>query len=210
MKIAVIGTGNMGGALARALFSAKKEVVIGARDPANAAALAAEIGSQVEGGGIAAALKVADIAIVALPYDAAIAVLKSAGDLAGKIVVDISNPITADYKDLVLGHTTSAAEQLQAAAPTAKVVKAFNTVFAPLIPAEARQKQTVQVFVAGDDADATARIRELAQALAFEPQDAGPLSNSRFLEPIGEMNIHFGFFLGKGPTVAPAWVSVSN
>ncbi len=210
MKIAVIGTGNMGSALSHALAAAKFDVVVGHRDPAKAAALAAEIGSQAEGGGIAAALKVADVAIFALPYDATIAVLKNAEDLADKIVVDISNPISADYKELVVGHTTSAAEEIQAAAPKAKVVKAFNTIFANLIAADARQGKALQVFVAGNDADATARVREIAQALAFEPQDAGPLSNSRFLEPIGEMNIHFGFFLGKGPSVAPAWVSVAG
>jgi len=66
----------------------------------------------------------------------------------------------------------------------------------------------LQVFVAGDNADATAKVCALAEKLSFEAVNAGPLSNSRFLEPIGEMNIHFGFFLGMGPTVAPTWVRI--
>ncbi|MFC3058453.1 NADPH-dependent F420 reductase [Paenirhodobacter populi] len=210
MKIAVIGTGNMGSGFARALVAAGKEVIIGHRDPAKAAALAADIGSNVEGGGIPVALKVSDIAIFALPYDATIAHLKEAGDLTGKILVDISNPIAPDYKDLVLGLTTSAAEEIQKAAPTATVVKAFNTIFAGLLAQEARPGKTLQVFVAGDEPSATGKVRDLAAALGFAPTDAGPLTNSRFLEPIGEMNIQFGYFLGRGTGIAPAWVSVAD
>ncbi|MBB3398787.1 NADPH-dependent F420 reductase [Rhizobium sp. BK060] len=206
MKVAVVGTGNMGAAFAKALDAAGIEIIIGHRDFGKAAALAAKIGSGVESGGVSTAIKVADISILALPYPSILEVLQAAGALDGKIIVDISNPITADYKDLLLGHTSSAAEQIQSAAPTARVVKAFNTIFANLIPRQGRNEKLVQVFVAGNDADATARVRGLAEKLAFEAIDAGPLTNSRFLEPIGEMNIHFGFFLGWGPTAAPAWV----
>ena len=128
--------------------------------------------------------------------------------MAGKVLVDISNPISADYKTLVIGHTTSAAEEIQALAPEAIVVKAFNTIFAQLLPAEARQGKTLQVFVASDDEAAKGQVSGLAQSVGFEAVNAGSLSNSRFIEPIGEMNIHFGYFLGKGPVVAPAWVQV--
>jgi NADPH-dependent F420 reductase len=208
MRVAIIGTGNMGSGFARAFASKGVDLVIGHRDPAKAAALAAEIDPDVEGGGIAAAVKLADIILLALPYQAVAPVLGEAGDLGGKILVDISNPITADYKELLLGHTTSAAEEIQKGAAGARVVKAFNTIFAGLISPDARPGKTLQTFVAGDDADATAKVRALAEKLSFEAVDAGPLSNSRFLEPIGEMNIHFGFFLGMGPTVSPAWVRV--
>lgn len=205
MKIAVLGTGNIGAAYARALAQAQYEVVIGDRDPGKAAALAQEIGARAEGGGIAAAVRLADLVILALPYPAVAGVLAAAGDLAGKVLVDVSNPISADFKDLVVGVTTSAAEQTQAAAPTARVVKAFNTIFAGLVPQQAREGRRLQVFVAGDDAGATAQVRALAQALGFVALDAGPLHNSRFLEPLGMMNIQFGFFLGAGPTTAPSW-----
>lgn len=208
MKIAVIGTGKMGAGFARAFTSSGVDVVIGHRDPAKAASLAAELGATVEGGGTAAAVKLADIVLLALPYESVASVLGEVGDLTDKILIDISNPITADYKELLLGHTTSAAEEIQKAAPGAHVVKAFNTIFAGLVSPEVRAGKTLQVFVAGDDADATAKVRELAEKLSFEAVNAGPLSNSRFLEPIGEMNIHFGFFLGMGPTVAPTWVRI--
>jgi NADPH-dependent F420 reductase len=208
MNVAIIGTGNMGTGLASVLASANHEVAIGARDPAKAVALAEKIGHKAVGVGIAAAVKRADIVILALPYGAVGDALQAAGDLSGKVLIDITNPITADFRALEIGHTTSAAEEIQKCAPNAVVVKAFNTIFAPLLPREARTGKTLQVFVASDDAAAKARVSTLAQAIGFEPVDAGPLSNSRFLEPIGEMNIHFGFFLGKGPVVAPAWVQV--
>ncbi|MDR3376181.1 MAG: NADPH-dependent F420 reductase [Ancalomicrobiaceae bacterium] len=208
MKVAVIGTGNMGAGFARLLSEAKHEVAIGARDPGKAAVLAADIGSSVEGGGVAAAVKLADIVILALPFGAAGEAITAAGDLSGKIVVDISNPITPDFKGLAIGHTTSAAEEVQKLAPGAIVVKAFNTIFAQLLAREARKAQTLQVFVAADDAGAKAKVSDLATSIGFEAVDAGPLSNARFLEPIGEMNIHFGYFLGRGPTTAPAWVRV--
>lgn len=205
MKIAVIGTGNIGAAYARTLAEAKYEVIVGDRDPGKAAALAREIGVKAEGGGIAAAFKLADLVILAVPYQATTGVLAEAGDLVGKVLVDVSNPIGEDFKDLVVGLTTSAAEETQAAAPGAHVVKAFNTIFAGLVPTQAREGRKLQVFVAGDEPSATAKVREVAQTLGFVVVDAGPLRNSRFLEPVGMMNIQFGFFLGAGPSTAPSW-----
>ncbi|QEY14041.1 NADPH-dependent F420 reductase [Cellvibrio sp. KY-YJ-3] len=208
MKVAIIGTGNMATGLAQSLSEAKIELVIGSRDPAKAAALAAKTGASVEGGGIAAAVKLAEVIIIALPFGAVAEVLQQAGDLSNKILVDISNPISADYKSLVIGHTTSAAEEIQALAPNANVVKAFNTIFAPLLPQSARLNKTVQVFIASDDENAKTKVTQLTTAIGFKAVDAGPLRNSRFIEPIGEMNIHFGFFLGKGTAIAPAWVTL--
>ncbi|WP_267904852.1 MULTISPECIES: NADPH-dependent F420 reductase [Rhizobium] len=208
MKIAVIGTGNMGAGLARLLTQAGSDVVIGHRDPAKAAAFAAELGAGVEAGGVAAAIKLADIVILALPYSVIAETLKEAGNLKGKVLIDISNPVTADFSGLVVGHSSSAAEEIQALAPEATVVKAFNTIFAPLLPAEGRNGKVLQVLIAGDDEKAKRAVSSLVKSIGFEPVDAGPLRNARFIEPIGEMNIHFGFFLGKGPTVAPAWVQL--
>ena len=204
MKIAVIGTGNMGSALARSIALAHDQLFIGARDPSKAATLARSIGPEVESGDIRAAVKAADMILLALPYAAGLEVVQSE-NVAQKILVDVSNPITADYTDLVIGHSTSAAEELQARAPTARVVKAFNTIFSALLPQEARKDTVLQVFVAGSDVEARQAVEHLVKAMGFEPIDAGPLSNSRFLEPMGEMNIHFGFFLGWGPVAAPVW-----
>ncbi len=208
MTTAIIGTGNMGAGLARALVASGEAVALGARDPAKATALAAELGALADGGGIAAAVALADVVVFALPYGAHAETLKLAGNLQGKVIIDISNPVTADFQGLAIGHTTSAAEELQALVPGAKVVKAFNTIFAGLLGAEGRKGKVLQVFVAGDDAGAKAAVSKIATAIGFEAVEAGQLSNSRFLEPVGEMNIQFGFFLGKGPVVAPAWISV--
>jgi predicted dinucleotide-binding enzyme len=101
--------------------------------------------------------------------------IRAAGDLTGKILVDISNPITEDFKGLLIGHTTSAAEEIQKLAPGAKVVKAFNTIFAELLPAEAREgRAPVQVFVAGDDEAAKKAVSDVVAKGGFEPVDSGP------------------------------------
>lgn len=208
MKVAIIGTGNMGAGLALALANAGHEVSIGARDLVKSAALADSIGKGAVGGGIAAAVKLADLVILALPFGAVADAVKQAGDLTGKVVVDISNPVTPDYKELLIGHTTSAAEEIQKLATHASVVKAFNTIFAGLLSPDARQGKTLQVFIASNEESSKTLVSELVKSIGFEAVDAGPLSNSRYLEPIGEMNIQFGFFLGQGPVVAPAWVNV--
>ena len=205
MQIAVIGTGNMGTGLASILAKAKHDVVIGSRDMAKAATLASQIGYGVTGGDIEAAAKMADIIILATPFPFAVQTLKAAGDLSKKIIIDISNPITPDFQGLTVGLTTSAAEEIQKLAPQAKVVKAFNTIFAQLLPNEAREGKTLQVFIAADDAGAKTEVSALVKSLGFDAVDAGPLSNSRFIEPIAEMNIHFGYFLGWGPVSAPMW-----
>lgn len=205
MKIGVIGTGNMGAGLA-ALFSGKHDVFIGHRDPAKAAELARKLGPSVQGGGIAAAISVADIVVLATPFGAVSDIISAAGDLNGKVLVDISNPVSADFSELVIGHETSAAEEIQKLALGANVVKAFNTLFAQLLPEELRQSNKLQVFIAGDNERAREQVAELATSVNLEPVNAGPLKNSRYLEPLGAMNIQFGYFLGQGPVVAPAWV----
>lgn len=206
MTVAIIGTGKMGAGIARLLAGKGVKVAIGSRDPAKAANLAKEIGANAEGGGLTAAAKLGDVVILAVPYTAAVETIREAGGFAGKILVDISNPITEDYKALTVGHTMSAAEEIQKAAPGAKVVKAFNTIFAELLPAEARKGRGVQVFVAGDDEAAKKVVSEIIARGDFEAIESGPLSNARYLEPVGEINIHFGFFLGWGTSAAPAWI----
>lgn len=111
MKIAIIGTGNMASGLAHVLADANYEVIIGHRDINKAKLLADQFGGQ--GVDINSAMKQAEVIVLALPYQAVNDVLGGAGDLAGKILIDITNPVTNDFKDLVIGHTTSAAEQIQ-------------------------------------------------------------------------------------------------
>lgn len=208
MKVAVIGSGNMGKGLVSALATANHEVIVGHRDPQKVTSQVGGISEKVEITDIATAIKASDVVILAIPYPGVLDTLKLAGDLSEKVLIDITNPVTADFKELLLGHSTSAAEQIQAAAPEANVVKCFNTIFASLLPVSARHGVKVQAFLAGDDAGAMTLVSDLVTSLQFEAVAAGPLTNARYLEPMGEMNIHFGFFLGQGTSIAPAWVRV--
>ncbi|MBJ7514683.1 MAG: NADPH-dependent F420 reductase [Stenotrophomonas sp.] len=206
MRTAIIGTGNIGRAYAHVLHQAGCSVVIGDRDPGRAAAAALELGAEVEGGGIVAAIKLADIIMLALPYPATVETISAVGDVAGKILIDVCNPVSADFQSLLAGSSTSAAEELQGVATGAHVVKAFNTIFAQLVPKASRNGTALQVLIASDSDGAKRETSALARLLGFVAVDAGPLRNSRFIEPIGMMNIQFGIFLGAGLTTAPAWL----
>lgn len=207
MKIAVIGPGNMGLGIARLLVAKGHDVVLAHKDLSVANRLAAEIGAGAKGADIAHAARTADIVILAVPFGAVEAAITAAGDLAGKTLVDITNPITPDYMALTIGHTTSAAEEIAKLAPGANVVKAFNTVFWQALPFEVRRgKPAVQVLLAGDDAAAKQSVAAMVTDLEFEAVDAGPLTNARYIEPVGELNIHFGYALGWGTSISPAWV----
>jgi len=211
MKVAIIGPGNMGLGLARLLVAKGQSVALAHKDIDVAIRLAAEIGAKAQGKDIVSAVSEADIVILATPYDSAQAALKEAGDLSGKILVDITNPITPDYMALTIGHTTSAAEEIAKLATGAHVVKAFNTVFWQALPFEVRRgKPAVQVLLAGDDADAKKAVAAMVTDLEFEAIDAGPLTNARYIEPVGQLNIHFGYALGWGTSISPAWVRLEQ
>jgi len=205
MTVAILGSGKMGAGFARLLASKGFDIAIGHKNPEKAVALAKEIGAKAKGGNVKDAVGQADIILLAVRYQDAAEALMAAGDLTNKVVVDISNPITADYKGLTIGHSTSAAEEIQKLVPGTKVVKAFNTIFAELLPTESRKGRKVQVFIAGDDEAAKAKVSDLVTAMEFEPVDSGTLYNARFLEPMGEMNILLGFFLGWGTSGAPEY-----
>lgn len=194
-KIAILGTGNMGSGLARRL-AGKAELVLGSRTPE---------GNELS---YADAVAAADIVVLALPFDAALDAAKTL-KLDGKIVVDMTNPVTADYSGLRFGHTTSAAEEIQKAAPAAKVVKGFNTIFASLFSAPASETSAVPVFVAGNDEAAVAAVADLAAKAGFAVENAGALDGARLLEPVGMLNIRFGYGLGKGTAIAPSWLKLA-
>ena len=146
MTTAILGLGNMGAGLARRL--AGTDLVLGARNPAAAAALGNEIGAPVVS--YAEAIAKADVIVLALHLPRAIEAIAGA-DLSGKVLVDISNPMTPDFNSLTIGFTTSAAEELQKAAPGAQVVKAFNTIFSGVFVAPRTATVAVPVFIAGND-----------------------------------------------------------
>ncbi len=208
MKIAIIGTGGIGSGLALVLANGKNEVTLSDRKGGtDAAAKLAARGVSVKASEVRPAVQAADVVILAVPYGA-VAGLAEVADFAGKIVVDVTNPVKDDFSGLQVGLTTSAAEEIAKALTGAKVVKAFNTVFAQVYDQGLNFRDTpVQTFVAADDADARAAVIALATDAGFDARDAGPLSNARHIEPLAYLNIQFGYMLGQGTQIAPAWLS---
>jgi len=207
MNIAVIGTGNMGGGFARALIKASYDVAIASRDPAKAERLADELGAKATATDVRTAAANADVIILAVPYDQAADVARSLGDVGDKVLVDVSNPLAADYMSLTIGHSTSAAEEIAAAVPQARLVKAFNTILAQVLAKGGDfGDRKAQVLVAGDDHAAKAVVSEIAEAIGFDAMDAGPLRNARYLEPVAEQGIQFAYGLGHGVQIAPVWI----
>lgn len=206
MTITILGTGNMAQGLASNLVKVGYSVVLGSRDAAKAKDVARKIGGKSSAETVKAAAAKSDIVILAVPYSAAGATIAEAGGLAGKIVVDITNPLTADYAGLTIGHTTSAAEEIQKLAPKAKVVKAFNTIFASVLQAGGKAAgKPATVFIAGDDADANKAVADMAAKIGLVPLQSGKLAAARYLEPVAGLNIALGYGLGHGTDIAPAW-----
>jgi predicted dinucleotide-binding enzyme len=175
MKIAIIGAGNVG----RALATGWRKAI---RDPTGAGAT--ELKQQ--GFTIAApkdAAARAEAIVLAVPWGAVRATLEGLGALAGKIMIDATNPLTSDMS-LALGHTDSAGETVARLAPGARVVKAFNTTGANNMVDSRYANGKLVMLVAGDDAEAKAGVITLANDLGFEAVDAGPLAMSRYLEPM--------------------------
>ncbi len=207
MKVTVIGAGNMGAAFVKQLTQAGHQVSVTARSLEKAQAVAAaNVGATAIATSNAAAT--ADVLILATGYADAVNALKSVGDLSGKLVIDITNPLTADFMGLTLGHSSSAAEEIARAIPEAEVVKAFNTVFAQVLSdgADFGNGQTVPVFVASDSERAKQTAKALAESLGFSTVDAGGLKNARYLEPVAGLNIYLGYGAGQGTSIAPTWI----
>lgn len=207
MNILLLGAGNMGSAFAKQFSAAGHAVRIAATSLDKAQAVASTIpgATAVKAADSAAA---ADVIVVATPFDQAVAALAAAGPVDGKVVIDITNPLTADYMGLTIGHDTSAAEQIAKAFPGAEVVKAFNTLFAQVVAegASFAGGQTAPTFVASDSERAKATAKALAESIGFGVMDAGPLKNARYLEPLGGLNVYFAYGAGQGTVVAPTWI----
>ncbi len=184
-KIAILGKGNVGGALARGLARSYVHVQSVGNDKTAQRQAATQ----------------AEIVILAVPFPALDDVVKNLGAaLDGKVVVDATNALDANM-NLALGYTTSGAEELQKRLPQARVVKAFNTVFAQHMDSGTVGRTPLTAFVSGDDAAAKQAVVTLAKDLGFETVDAGPLKNARLLEPLAYLNIQLGYVLGLGTQI---------
>jgi predicted dinucleotide-binding enzyme len=183
MKIGIIGKGHVGNALATGLSRAGHQIKFGHRDPGEPVAEAAKWG---------------EVIIFAVPHDAVADVAEAVGSAAdGKVVLDVTNAI-GDNMGLAVGFSTSAAEELQKMLPKARVVKAFNTVFAPNQSQGRLGGEQLTLFVAGDDAGAKETVMRFGREIGFDSVDAGPLKSARYLEPMAILLINMGYGLGMG------------
>jgi NADPH-dependent F420 reductase len=200
MKVAIIGAGNVGKALGTSIARAGHDVTIAARTPQHAQAAAEEIGA-MPAATAQAAVTGAEVVILAVPYTASTSELAAEikDEVAGRAVVDVSNPLTPDYSGLAT-RGISAAEELQQQLPNAKVVKAFNTIFASN---QAHPSRDIDGFVAADDVEAKGKVLELVDSIGFRPLDVGPLSSARYLEGMAFINI--GLNAQNGWSWTSAW-----
>jgi NADPH-dependent F420 reductase len=199
VKIAVLGTGNVGCALGCRWAKLGHAVYFGAKDPdADAARRLAESDANVQVGSCTEAIAASEVVLLAIPWDQTRGVLARAESLDGKILMDCINPMTADLGGLELGHTTSAAEEIAGWFPPARVVKAFNTLSAAAMIDPTFGEHRATMFYCGDDADAKAVVHQLSEELGFEPVDCGPLKLSRQLEPFAMLYVHLAVFEGWG------------
>jgi len=180
-----MGDGNVGSALARGLQRAGHEVRSVGKDK----------------GAMREVATWGEVVLLAVPFGAIDDVVREVGDaLAGKTVVDVTNALDASM-NLAVGFTTSGAEELQKKLPEARVVKAFNTVFAQHMDSGRLGDKPLTAFVAADDAGAKQTVLELARGIGFDAVDAGPLKNARLLEPLAFFNIQMGYVLGMGTQI---------
>lgn len=203
MNVTIVGTGNMGRGIATRLAAGGHAVTFVSRDPAAAEAVAAEIRNAKP----AATVKVAataeglknDVIVLAVPFAAARDfAAANAAALAGKTVVDITNPLNGSYDGLVTEGGPSAAEELAALLPRSKVVKAFNTTFAGTLVAGVVDGKALDVFVASNDAAAKATVIRLATDGGLRGIDAGKLERARQLEGLALLGITLQGPLGLG------------
>ncbi|HYA77763.1 MAG TPA: NADPH-dependent F420 reductase [Verrucomicrobiae bacterium] len=192
MKIAIIGKGNVGSALCSGL-SGKHEVKFGHRDPAEPVADAAKWG---------------EINILAVPYNNANDAREEVRQYAnGKIVIDATNAIGPNT-ELGISCTTSTAEETQKKLPKARVVKAFNTVFAQNQGTGKVGSEQLTAFIAGDDLKAKQTVAQLTRDIGFDPVDCGPLKSARYLDAMAVMIINLAYSYGMGTKIGYKLIKV--
>ena len=184
--ISIIGSGGMATNIAGRIAKAGHVVEVVSRDPAKAHALAQQLASGAITGTYGAAPS-GDIVILAVPYKSAATVVADFGEtLHGKVIIDISNPVSPDATNLVTPTGSSGAQEIaKAATDGAHVVKAFNTIFGHVLAKGGR----LDAFIAADNADAKALVASFLESLGVRPLDVGGLQMAQSLEALGLMMI---------------------
>jgi predicted dinucleotide-binding enzyme len=183
MKVAIIGSGRIGGGLGKAWAKHGHSIVFGARNPAeeNLVALCTAVGAKATT--LEDAVIDAEVVVLAMPYGALEDVLAQIGACTGKIIIDCTNAVGPGFT-LIYGHTTSSAEELQKKLPQAHVFKSFNAQGAENLANPVYDGVRASNFFCGDDPHGKTVLAKLVEDIGFEPIDAGPLKNARLLEPM--------------------------
>ena len=203
MKIGIIGSGNMGASMGKTWASKGHEVLFSySKDEDKLQTVAAAAGPNAYSGTPSEAVAFGDILLLAVPWAAVTDALESAGPIQGKTLFSCCNCLKPDFSGLVLGTTTSAAEEIAKQSPDANVVEALPPM-AQILAAETRRLSGEQIstFYCGDDAAAKSTVASLLRDLDLEPVDAGPLTSARFIEPAGMLNVQLAYGMGLGPFV---------
>ncbi len=203
MKIGIIGSGNVGGALGTKWAQAGQTVVFSSRNPKSdkVQQLLSEAGKNASVASAADTVKTSDVLLLSTPWAATRDALQSAGNLEGKVLIDATNPLGPDLS-LETGLNTSGAEMVAGWAPGARVVKAFNTVGFNVMANPKFGNQAATMLYCGDDADAKKTAGELIAQIGFDAVDAGPLTQARLLEPFAALWISMALKYGLGREIA--------
>ena len=210
MHIAIIGAGNVGGALGRGWARAGHAVTYGVPNPSEARHRATA--EAAEGAIVASVLRAVqgvDAIVLAVPFDAMGDALAAAGDLSGRLLIDVSNPLrmSAAGLELSLGFDRSAAEHVASLAPRAAVFKTLNQVGFEVMANTAGYAAPPVMFVAGDDTARKPVVMRLVSDLGFHAVDAGGLRVARLLEPYGMLWIHMALDRKAGRDNAFAYLA---
>jgi len=203
MKIAIVGPGKLGSGLGKLWVRRGHQVLVTfSRDRAKLDVTAAEIGARAET--VADAVAKSDVVVLTTKWAAVPEALAQAGSLEGKIVVDCTNTMSPRRTPQGLPETRSCAEVLAESAKGARVVKTFNQAFEQLFHADSRLfgGETPTMFYCGDDVEAKSVAAKLIADTDFEPIDAGPLENARYIEAYAILVIRLGHTLGLGTNIA--------
>jgi hypothetical protein len=206
MRIGILGSGLMGGKLGTLFARAGHEVVFSyARSKRKLEKLAREAGGKAQAGTPREAAQDADAVLLAVHWLRFDDVLKQAGDLSGKVVLTTSLPMNEENTELVVGRTSSAAEELAKKLPKARVVAAFNTIPSEVLFGvyEAKRKANRPSLVyCGDDVGSKKVAAQLIRDLGFDPVDAGPLRIARYTEPFALLVAELAYEGEGGPELA--------
>ena len=196
MDVTIIGAGNMGRGIGHRIVAGSHSVTIVDRDPEEAEQLTEELRGTAQGGATVEAAEPGaelrdDVVVLAVYYPGNLEIARDLGErLAGKVVVDISNPLNETFDGLATAPGTSAAEEVAQSAPAgARVVKAFNTTFSGTLVEGQVAGQPLDVLIAGDDAEAKETVAQLVRDGGLRAIDVGPLERARELEGLGFLGI---------------------